>query len=428
MNALKITNFITIKHAQLEIKDLNILIGPQASGKSVIAKLLYFFKKFVNETIPKSARESIKKAELIKEAISEFTKIFPKYSWENQEFHIEYMKGDVHIKISQVSKPGSKTKLSFHCSENLNAVTAKISKAIKKKQKIFEEESKANSKHKAPFELQFEFSKITRDIMRQELGVNSLEDPTFIPAGRSFFANLQKNVFSFLAGNIEIDPFLKEFGSAYEHAKNMLIHREGIARSEKILIGEIDALIQSILRGKFQQDKSGDWIQTDHCRINVANSSSGQQEALPMLIILSLLPLFSRPDEKNVFFIEEPEAHLFPEAQHKVIKLLINIYNKTKRNNNFFITTHSPYVLSVLNSCMLAADVIRKSNDENIVLKYKNASIDFENVSAYSVENGIVKNILNSKERLIDVNVIDSASEDINKEFEDLLSLQYGNS
>ena len=46
-------------------------------------------------------------------------------------------------------------------------------------------------------------------------------ESVFIPASRSFFANLQKNIFSFLAENIDIDPFMKEFGSKYELAKKL---------------------------------------------------------------------------------------------------------------------------------------------------------------------------------------------------------------
>ena len=45
---LVITNFLDIEHADIEIKSFNVLIGPQASGKSVIAKLLWFFKSFID--------------------------------------------------------------------------------------------------------------------------------------------------------------------------------------------------------------------------------------------------------------------------------------------------------------------------------------------------------------------------------------------
>ncbi|GFE67559.1 hypothetical protein [Chroococcus sp. FPU101] len=46
MEKLIVTNFLNIKHIELEIGKINIPIGPQAQGKSVVAKLVYFFKSF----------------------------------------------------------------------------------------------------------------------------------------------------------------------------------------------------------------------------------------------------------------------------------------------------------------------------------------------------------------------------------------------
>lgn len=46
MESIEIKGFLTIDHAFFEIKKINILIGAQAQGKSVIAKLVYFFKSF----------------------------------------------------------------------------------------------------------------------------------------------------------------------------------------------------------------------------------------------------------------------------------------------------------------------------------------------------------------------------------------------
>ena len=46
MRRLKIHNFAAVSDAELDIdKNLNILIGAQASGKSTIAKVLYFCRK-----------------------------------------------------------------------------------------------------------------------------------------------------------------------------------------------------------------------------------------------------------------------------------------------------------------------------------------------------------------------------------------------
>ncbi|MFM6897688.1 MAG: AAA family ATPase, partial [Microcystis panniformis] len=64
MQKIVIKNFGAIEYAEIEIKKVLVLIGEQASGKSTIAKLIYFFKSlkenlksesflFAQEKIPK---------------------------------------------------------------------------------------------------------------------------------------------------------------------------------------------------------------------------------------------------------------------------------------------------------------------------------------------------------------------------------------
>ena len=43
MAILKIKEFSCVDEAELQLGQLTVLIGPQASGKSVISKLIYFF-------------------------------------------------------------------------------------------------------------------------------------------------------------------------------------------------------------------------------------------------------------------------------------------------------------------------------------------------------------------------------------------------
>ncbi|MFM7887496.1 MAG: AAA family ATPase [Pseudanabaena sp.] len=49
MQKIIIKNFSAIAYAEIEIKKVLILIGEQASGKSTIAKLIYFFKSLKDD-------------------------------------------------------------------------------------------------------------------------------------------------------------------------------------------------------------------------------------------------------------------------------------------------------------------------------------------------------------------------------------------
>jgi dephospho-CoA kinase len=49
MQKIIINNFGAIKDAEIEVKKILVLIGEQASGKSTIAKLIYFFKSLKDD-------------------------------------------------------------------------------------------------------------------------------------------------------------------------------------------------------------------------------------------------------------------------------------------------------------------------------------------------------------------------------------------
>lgn len=77
---------------------------------------------------------------------------------------------------------------------------------------------------------------------------------------------------------------------------------------------------------------------------DVLNIKIGQKPQLPVFqlgdglqtIITILFPIFIKKDQKRLVFIEEPETHLHPEWQRKLLQAL-----KWIPNQQYFITTHS---------------------------------------------------------------------------------------
>ena len=51
MEKIRIKNIGPIKECEFDIKPINIFIGPQATGKSTIAKLVFCFKSFYNNLV-----------------------------------------------------------------------------------------------------------------------------------------------------------------------------------------------------------------------------------------------------------------------------------------------------------------------------------------------------------------------------------------
>ena len=64
MQKIEIRNFGPIKELNLDIKDFSIFIGPQASGKSTIAKTIFFFKS-LNDDLVKYFIESVEKSDFL---------------------------------------------------------------------------------------------------------------------------------------------------------------------------------------------------------------------------------------------------------------------------------------------------------------------------------------------------------------------------
>lgn len=419
MERLKIDNFLIIKAADIEIGKITVFIGPQASGKSIIAKLIYFFKDFISSTYLKSIENFETKKQLEKRGLSDFQQYFPKYTWGKQEFEIVYTIDEIKINISQKTNKQGKVSLKLDYSSELVKLHRKV-KFIYKKRLL--NENKSNYGFNGPF------IDVDNCIRGKEIE-KAFQEVIFIPANRSFFANLQKNIFSFLAKDMEIDPFMKYFGSYYENTKefyNPLINREikFINREMKNKdLNKIEDLVEAILAGKYKYESKQDWIVFKNNKINLMNASSGQQESLPMLIILSVLPFFGSDKKITTFFIEEPEAHLFPVSQKHIMSLITLIYNR--KSHHFVLTTHSPYILVALNNMILAHDIsVDGSETEVNKLIDKDFHIKFEDVSAYTINKGVVETILDNDSRLIGTNIIDSVSDEFNDVFDSLLQLQ----
>ena len=420
---LTVKNFAGITDLEIEVKRINILIGPQASGKSVCAKLLFYFKNFVWEILSAVENEQTKR-NLDSNYSKKFEEYFPPDSWGKQDFFIRYEVANIFIEVSK--KKESKGKIVLSYSELFKKEFTDLRNSLKKIIAQYSEESpKYDSLHRFYLTSQM-LRDIFVDFLVTSIGREAAFSQLFIPAGRSFFANLQNNIFSFLSSNNALDPFLREFGSIYENIKRADL---SINRVEnKDIQEEIDTLIENSLCGKHVHEKGKDFLEVaDGRRISIANSSSGQQETLPLTIMLAALPFLSYLRAGQTVYIEEPEAHLFPSAQRNIVELIATVFNCRKEQLQFFITTHSPYVLTAFNNLLQAGLLYQESSEdvqhqlEKIVSRYK--SLDVSDLSAYVLIDGKCSSIVCPETGLIDAKVIDSVSDDLAIEFEQLLNL-----
>ena len=104
----------------------------------------------------------------------------------------------------------------------------------------------------------------------------------------------------------------------------------------------------------------------------------------------------------------------------------------TKGDNQLFINTHSPYVLTALNNLIFAyqvAEVLPERADEIAKIIPKEQWLNPDDVAAYYVgedekgEKGGIHSIFNRKTGLIGQNELDEISEELGDEFDALMNI-----
>ncbi|MGB1206346.1 MAG: AAA family ATPase [Chitinophagales bacterium] len=380
-----IKNFGGIKDLEMPINKINVLIGPQAAGKSMVAKLLFYFKDFFYELVDDLINR-LSKREINDKYMARFKEYFPTTAWPKNHFEIHYFKGNVKLSIYRKKIRSIK----FEYSENFHEWLKEVRKEI------------TNFPSEA-YEIIVYEDPITN---------GGFEKQIFMPAGRNFFADLQANIFSFLSNKQHIDPFLIEFGKIYQQIKG-----NGKLNNE------------TILKAEYKREYNKDFlVHKDGRKVNLSYASSGQQEVLPLLVILDA---FSNNglDNRVSLYIEEPEAHLFPNAQKEIVELLAKVVNSSNNNIQIVVTTHSPYILSAFNN-LLYAGQIEKNNVENekkLTALYKTVEkesiVKPNTLNAFAMVKGEKINIIDEETQLIGDNVLDEISNVIANQFDKLLDL-----
>ena len=162
-------------------------------------------------------------------------------------------------------------------------------------------------------------------------------------------------------------------------------------------------------------------------KINLSQSSSGIQSLIPLLLVLDNELSQSVPNIANTIVVEEPELNLFPIKQKKIIEFIVEKVNFS--NSSMIITTHSPYILSVLDTLILAKNTYNEHLDLKVEINSiitESKWINYDDISVYEVRNdGTVHSIKNEEFKSIDANAIDSVSDIISNEFDKLTDLRY---
>lgn len=425
-----------VAHCELELNHFMVFTGPQASGKSTVAKSIFFFKNiknllytqlrknflltspsFVAEIIPLSAKNRI-----IREIRANFLQIFGTTWHMEQSMYLQYYYSDnTFVKITLREDLQSPNYIWVDLSEDLVEFLSQCSKELSGEG----------------------IAMRNKDFLGLKEDINALfhdeAETVYIPAGRSMITllgtqlnyiyssmdDMQKKNLDYCTQNYleRILQMKPEFSiSIAQMIKNAMELTD--IKLDKQLIFEAGELMREILKGEYRNVNGEERLQVSDDRyVKINFSSSGQQEAVWILNVLFYYLLHNR---KAYFIIEEPESHLFPNAQKLMMEFIALI--RYQNRNQVFITTHSPYILGTINNLLYAnkiAGQVYQKDLEKIISRSK--WLDFKDLSAFFICDGSVAECVDREFESIENEIIDGAAEEINADYEKMILLKENN-
>lgn len=422
---LIVKNFGPIKDAHIQTKRYNVLIGNTSTGKSVLAKLIsiaYELEFYFIEDGNFDAFAKLLKKYCIDFPFSDSTQIeisFALAHWiiTKDSFRIIRHIGSPFFKQDAVKVSNNKDVAYLYREISIDK---KIENDIDPSNPIFEESKKAyndllnNIAHNRKTDMS-QYSQPAIDIAYRAFLVYVYQTyaSIYIPAERNLMSVFTNNIFSFLKSGANIPESIKRFGSLYEAAK-----------------GENKNLSIDFMNIKVNFANEDDKIVLDDAgtEIRFEQASSGMQSIIPLWsVFLYGIKIHSL----GTAIIEEPELNLFPTLQVDLVNNLVAQLNQTKAK--LLITTHSPYILSVLDNLIYANDVYQKAkatnNKEQMqrIEKLVNPSmlINYDEVAAYLCkDDGVVERMNDDEMRNTGAYALDKASTITSHIFNELMDIE----
>lgn len=447
MEKLFVRNFGPIRSTEISIKEFTLFIGPQASGKSTLAKLIYYFlslkddvTQYVFAAVANRQKIEFNSVELdLKiQMCRKFVQLFGTTK-HLQAFEIRYEYADgLWVRLFLDNRHTVKMDFSELLSEQLHRkVVYDANGFIMRQQRLGTSYVAQQDMLMSGLEQRKFMAGITSEI--NALFGGDERSALYVPACRSLLATLSDYIYPLINASLEEQ---KIPDSILDYASKAFIDRmiriraifsqslDDIIRDARELspailppeevLEQAKGLIDRILRGAYRYEAGEERIyykEDEYVKLSL--SSSGQQEAVWILQQLFWLVL---NNSKTTLLIEEPESHIFPQAQKDMMELVALFANLN--NNRVVITTHSPYILTSANNLIYAHVIGQKRPEEvkKIVSLY--SWLDYDKVGVYFVDKGESELILNEETRQIKVERIDEVSGVLNEEYERLFDLE----
>lgn len=431
MRTIKIKHIGPVKEASLDLKKINILIGPQSTGKSTIAKIVCYCTWVEKEICQNLSAEKYRKDKYFEESLVTFHKM---QGFINEHSYIEFETDALYFKFY-------KRKFSFEW-KDLNEYKRIKTLYIPAERNIvaiipnwFEVNLERNNTRSflADWERVRKFYSQENPLQILDLA-NYFYDPSSKTDNINHRGKENLALSTVSSGFQTLTPLLALFQYYSEHfyENNNWRKEENIEFMERFenqikIFSNRDvnsSHIEQVLDEYLEKSKKQQEFKFFDKTIKSSNDDDvSKKESYAFLQFIGEL----NTPYATAFFIEEPELNLYPEAQRSLVNKMIESINKSE--HSLFITTHSPYLLTSINNLIYAAEVGKENESDVDAIIPKNRWINKEDVGAWKIDETTFElhSLLDEEIAMLKAEEIDDVSNTINIEFDNLFEVLHKN-
>jgi len=418
MNTITIRNIGPIKNVTLDLNKVNVIIGPQSSGKSTIAKIVSYCHWVEKRYILDGEYEYD-----FAEQFTEFHRVSKVYF--SKDSLIEYRSNDVHISYKgtsnkqEIKKTNDELNISFLNSKNIYI----------------------------PAERNFVsaipnlggYKRINDNIMNflydwYEVKKKYTKDNQFsiLNLGISYYHNQEKDSDMLVLNENKKELLLNNASSGLQSVIPLLLlldyltnglYDEKVAESvnEKEEVEKlINFYVKDFLKKLENKEKEKEFIKQIEEKGFPFNNEQMKELAESVEARIERMKYHF-----SSIIIEEPEQNLFPKTQRDLVYYMLKLMNVKERDHKLLLTTHSPFILYALNNCMMGYLVKDKMpKEEQSELKSTQSWINPKLVSVWEIEEnkGTLKSIQDKKTGTISKNYFNSIMNEVMDEYYEMLN------
>lgn len=425
MKHLVIKNLGPITAVDMELNRFNVIIGPQSSGKSTIAKVISTCEWIEKEVATLMKPKAIPDGPAFKKTIEEFHKMENYFRKDNSSFisyetdviSLVYEKGELNVVLKDESIYSRQKICYIPAERNVGSLPELGDYRFKNtnlRSFLFDWDQARDSytpEHKVDvldLGYQYYYDKNREEKKDRIQHVNGI---TYDISLSDSSSGLQSMTPLFIMLSYYTHQYLSEYSIKSSMVDENKLRETRVAVLDKYILSKLNPNYKTEDVRQMLDEFNKQWRELEP---RARELYDGYDKALKRLTTPTRI----------TYIIEEPEQNLFPDTQVAMLRFLLRTC--LQGDHGFTITTHSPYVLYALNNCLLAW-LVKGNLDEETAARH--FAVDPHFVSVWSIKNGFLSNedgelqkTLQDERGLIRKNYFNNIMKQVMNDFNELLS------